>query len=187
MPRQYQSGFTLVELMIAVAVMVILAMLAVPSFTTYMEKSRLRGAADDVVNLIAQARQAGVKYDRVVNLAVEGNGNVWCLGANEQGAPASVGDPLPPAADCDCTEADECMVDNQRLVVGSTEHAGISLSNPPASLTFDGRMGIEKEGDSDSIDLTSQNGRYAVTINISPLGQATVCSTTGNILGYPEC
>ena len=132
MPRQYQSGFTLVELMIAVAVMVILAMLAVPSFTTYMEKSRLRGAADDVVNLIAQARQAGVKYDRDVNLAVEGNGNVWCLGANE-------------------------------------------------------RMGIEKEGDSDSIDLTSQNGRYAVTINISPLGQATVCSTTGNILGYPEC
>ena len=48
-------------------------------------------------------------------------------------------------------------------------------------------MGIEKDGDSDSIDLTSQNGRYAVTINISPLGQATVCSTTGNILGYPEC
>lgn len=187
MPRQHQSGFTLVELMIAVAVMAILAMLAVPSFTTYLEKSRLRGAADDVVNLISQARQAGVKHDRDVNLAVVGNGNVWCLGASEQGAPASVGDPLPAAADCDCTDADECVVDGQRLVVGSATHAGISLSNPPASLTFDGRMGIEKEGDADTIDLTSQNGRYTVTINISPLGQASICSTTGNILGYPEC
>lgn len=187
MPRQRQSGFTLVELMIAVTVMVILAMLAVPSFTTYLEKSRLRGAADDVINLVAQARQAGVKFDRDVNLAAVGNGNAWCLGASMQGDPAAAGDPLPAAADCDCTDDDACVVDGQRLVVGSTQHAGISLSDPPSSLTFDGRMGIEKEGDADSLDLTSQNGRYAVTINISPLGQATVCSTTGNILGYPEC
>lgn len=187
MPRQRQTGFTLVELMIAVAVLVILATLAVPSFTTYLEKARLRGAADDVINLVAQARQAGVKFDRDVNLAVVGNGNAWCLGASMQGNAPAVGDPLPAAADCDCTDADQCVVDGQRLVVGSTQHGGISLSDPPASLTFDGRMGIEKEGDADSLDLTSRNGRYAVTINISPLGQATVCSTTGNILGYPEC
>ena len=50
MPKQYQAGFTLVELMVAVAVFLILAAIAIPGFTTYLDKSRLRGAAYAVVN-----------------------------------------------------------------------------------------------------------------------------------------
>jgi len=46
MQRRQQSGFTLVELMITLAVAVILATLAIPSFVSFVEKSRLRGATD---------------------------------------------------------------------------------------------------------------------------------------------
>jgi len=184
---QRQAGFTLVELMITVVVMVILAIIAVPSFATYMEKSRLRGAADAIVSTIADARQGGVKHDRDVELTVVGVDGTWCLGANAQVDPATVGDPLPAAVACDCSEAAECLVDGRRLVVSSGDHSGVTLTDPPASLTFDGRLGIEKQGDADSFDLTSHRGNYSVTINVSPLGQATICSTEGNVLGYPAC
>ena len=77
MHEHRQSGFTLLELLVAVAVFCILAALAIPSFTTYMDKSRLRGAADDVVSTIAQARQAAVKFDRDISLATTGEGDTW--------------------------------------------------------------------------------------------------------------
>jgi hypothetical protein len=41
--------------------------------------------------------------------------------------------------------------------------------------------------DDRSFDLTSKSGRYVLTVSISPLGQASVCSKSGNILGYPSC
>ena len=50
------SGFTLVELMIACAVVAILAAIAVPSYAVYMKKSR-RGNAEATLMDIAQREQ----------------------------------------------------------------------------------------------------------------------------------
>jgi len=190
-PAKRLAGFTLIELMVALAVLFILTVLAVPSFTTYLEKSRVRGAADEVVSALAQARQAGVKFDRGVRVAAVGSGGTWCLGANQATSPAA-GNPLPGPAACDCTDASECIVDGQRLVVSSAEHPGVTLSSPPSALDFDGRLGIRTDAsvgnaDASSFDLTSTRGRYVLTVNVSTLGQATVCSKQGNILGYPAC
>ena len=88
-PAKASSGFTLLELMVTIVVFVVLAALAVPGLSTYMEKSRLRGAADDVVNQLAQARQVAVKYDRSVSVATTGSGATWCLGAREAATPAA--------------------------------------------------------------------------------------------------
>ena len=191
MSRQHQSGFTLVELMIAVAVMVILTVLAVPSFTTYLDKSRVRGAADDIVNLMAQARQAGVKFDRGVRVSDVAGSGAWCLGANQAVVPGVL-DPTPAPAACDCTKGSECIVDGQRLIVSSTDHQGVTLSSPPGDIDFDGRLGIRSDAsvtdaDASSFDLTSRSGRFVLTVAVSPLGQAVVCSKQGNILGYPTC
>ena len=191
MPANRQSGFTLIELMVAVAVLAILTVMAAPSFVTYLDKSRVRGTADNVVNLLAQARQGAVKYDRDVSLAITGVDGTWCLGANEAVDP-SVGSLSLGAVACDCIEDDECLVDNERLVVASSQHAGVTLTSPSANLMFDGRLGITSDAntadaDASSFDLTSKRGLYVLTVEISPLGQATVCSKSGNILGYPSC
>lgn len=191
MPKQYQSGFTLVELMVAVAVFLILAAIAIPGFTTYLDKSRLRGAADAVVNEIAQARQAAVKFDRDVSLATTGTGATWCLGAREAAAPV-VGSEAAAAVACDCTVSEQCVVDSQELVVGSSAHSGVTLASAASTLTFDGRLGIRSDAstgnaDQSSFDLTSSSGDFTLTVNISPLGHATVCNKSGNILGYPAC
>ena len=192
-PAKASSGFTLLELMVTVVVFVILAVLAVPGLATYMEKSRLRGAADDVVNQLAQARQVAVKYDRSVSLKTTGSGNTWCVGAREAAAP-DPGDQSGAAGTCDCaTAASTCTVDEGKvLVVSSTSHSGITLTSPAGDLAFDGRLGIRSDAsvgnaDASSFDLTSKSGKYALTVKVSPLGQATVCNKTGNILGYPQC
>lgn len=193
-PAKASSGFTLLELMVTIVVFVILAALAVPGLSTYMEKSRLRGAADDVVNQLAQARQVAVKYDRNVSLKTTGGGATWCLGAREAANP-TVGFQSGAANTCDCsvTPPTECVVDKDRqLVVKSADHRGVTLSSAAGDLAFDGRLGIRSDAsvgnaDASSFDLTSQSGAYVLTVNISPLGQATVCNKSGNILGYPQC
>ncbi|HVQ32640.1 MAG TPA: GspH/FimT family pseudopilin [Lysobacter sp.] len=196
MPRQKharaEAGFTLIELLVAVLVFVILTALAVPSFTTYLEKSRVRGAADSVVNAIAQARQVAVKYDRNVSLATAGSGTAWCIGAKEAADPTP-GDQAGAAAACDCgTDATQCTVDGQQLVVDGGAFPNVAISSNASTLAFDGRLGLRSDGsvgnaDESSFDLTAPSGRYAVTVKISPLGTASVCNKTGNILGYPAC
>ena len=190
MPMKRQAGFTLVELMVAVAVFIILTVIAVPGFVTYFDKSRVRGAADSVINQIAQARQVAVKYDRNVSLATTGSGATWCLGAAEAATPLA-GNQAADAVACDCgTAVAACVVDGRQLVVDSGDYDGITLSSPAAEIVFDGRMGMLRDtltADERSFDLTSKSGRYVLTVTVSPLGQATVCSRSGNILGYPSC
>lgn len=187
-----QAGFTLVELMVAVAVFILLTVVAVPSFTTYLDKARVRGAADDVVNVLSLARQGAVKLDRNVSLTTTGTGANWCIGARQAANPAA-GTQASDAATCDCSAAPSaCVVDGKQLVVGAVEHPGITLASAASQLRLDGRLGIRTDadiGDADksSFDLTSKSGKYVLTVKVSPLGQAMVCSKQGNILGYPSC
>lgn len=55
------SGFTLIELMITLAVAVILLMIAVPSFNNLIASNRITTVANDVVDAINTARMEAVK------------------------------------------------------------------------------------------------------------------------------
>lgn len=54
-PTGSEFGFTLIELMIVVALISILAAIAVPSYTSYVNKQRMRAAQADLVVLAANA------------------------------------------------------------------------------------------------------------------------------------
>ena len=51
-----QHGFTLIELMIVVAILSIIAMLAAPGFSEYMKNNQLKTSAQDIHSLIRTAR-----------------------------------------------------------------------------------------------------------------------------------
>ena len=54
-------GFTLAELVIVISVIGILAVMAVPSFLTYLRAAGLKSGAQQVVTLVNQARELAIK------------------------------------------------------------------------------------------------------------------------------
>lgn len=64
--RKKSFGFTLVELMITLALVGVIAAFAVPSFGTMIANSRLATASNDVVGVLNYARSEAVKTGRSV-------------------------------------------------------------------------------------------------------------------------
>lgn len=64
-----RAGFTLVELMVALAIAGILAGLAAPSFTQMIANQRAKGVATDLYVALAKARSEALKRNASVTLA----------------------------------------------------------------------------------------------------------------------
>lgn len=189
------SGFTIVEMLVALAILAILATMAVPAFNEFFEKSRLRGAADNVVNFVNAQRLAAVKFDREVHTSIRGSGNAWCIGARMAANPGAAGQQVPAAVACDCANTPgTCLVDGEAAVFNSASLGGAnsrpSIDAADISLTFDGRRGtLTNFANAGDVTISSTTARWKLRVDVLGLGQARTCYPSDSLPmgGYNPC
>jgi len=78
--KQGNTGFTLLELIVAVAIAAILAVIAIPSFTRTIRSNRGVTDANNVLSLLTMARSEAIKRDTSVSLCVSSDGATCATG-----------------------------------------------------------------------------------------------------------
>ena len=79
-------GFTLVEVMVTIAVLAILATIAIPNYQRFVAESRMSAQANDLLTALHLARSEAVKRNAQVSVsAIGGNwANGWQVVANDE-------------------------------------------------------------------------------------------------------
>lgn len=113
-------GFTLVELMVAVAVLAILAAIALPSFTSTINSGRLTAQANDMVSALQMAKSEAIKTNASVTLCGTSDGST-CSGAS--GAWSNWLVVAPDGA-------------NQRVVLSGTKASSVQVSASVSGVVF---------------------------------------------------
>jgi type IV fimbrial biogenesis protein FimT len=74
------AGFTLLELMITLAVLAILTAIAVPSFQTLLERNRLTSATNDLLGALMMARSNAVTRRVITRVCPSTNASTCATG-----------------------------------------------------------------------------------------------------------
>jgi type IV fimbrial biogenesis protein FimT len=76
--RSTQFGFTLIEVMIAVAIIGILAAVAIPSYQTWLRNTQIRTGAESILNGISKARSEALARNTSVSFTL-GVNSAWTV------------------------------------------------------------------------------------------------------------
>jgi Tfp pilus assembly protein FimT len=201
MPASSRSnrGFTLVEAVVTVTVIMILVILAVPAFSDFRQRTAIRGASERVLSFWNSARLEAAKRNSLVKFGVVADGDAFCLGADLTTDTADE-----TACDCfetDTTNADYCDV--ARYPADQVEWDGVSLPGG-SNITLGEDTGVvviepkrtalTDTADVGGISFDGPPGRYAYRVNlvVDALGRARLCgssSATDELVDYDgrEC
>jgi type IV fimbrial biogenesis protein FimT len=170
------NGFTLVELLVTIAVAGILFVLAAPSFNSFIDKYRAKRAADTLSAFLINAKTEAIKRNAPVRAVFQtaDSGATWCAGMTTAGT-------------CDCTVANACQIDGVDRLVRGTDFKGIVLTSPAdeALFSFTPQRGTANSGNA---QVQSSEG-LQVRVIVTGTGRIRLCSPSGsgNIAGYPVC
>ena len=91
MRREKNQGFTLIELVVVLAILGIMVAIAVPNFKQYMFQRRLNGAARQIMSDLMSARMKAITQNRKVKVFISGNNHQYtvCDDANGDGTVGS--------------------------------------------------------------------------------------------------
>ena len=76
--RPHQKGFTLVELMVIIAIMAIIAAIAIPQLNIWMVRARIQGASGRLQQDITWAEGYAIRSGYPVQVSVKSGGNTGC-------------------------------------------------------------------------------------------------------------
>jgi type IV fimbrial biogenesis protein FimT len=166
-----QHGFTLIELMITIAVMAILLTLALPSFNDFIAKRRLIGAGEAVYGQFQFARGVTLADAQDIYIHVT-PGDSWRVGVTDK-------------ASCDSNTANDCTIDTVTRVTTAEDFPDITLTT---------NLGANDSGFVSPRATAQENGNVTLThtvlghslkLLLSNLGRITICSD--DLSEYHNC
>jgi type IV fimbrial biogenesis protein FimT len=148
------AGFTLLELMVTLAVLAILTAIAVPAFQTLFERNRLTSATNDLLGTLLMARSNAVTRRVATRVCPSTNASTCATGAvNWAGGWIVLEDP------------------SQVIRVAPRLHASLAVTTGVQALVFDPAGNARDLVDATTIQLSNNSGQRC--IRIRPNGQVT--------------
>ncbi|MGH8030411.1 MAG: pilus assembly FimT family protein [Arenimonas sp.] len=185
--RRRVLGFTMVELMITLTVVLVISLLAVPSFISFRQRAALRGAAEQAQSFWNQARLEAAKRNSLVKVGVFVDGSNFCMGAATTTLTATDND-----EPCDCTSSTGCDVAAFPgfLADGTSDQSewrGVFLEGTPTLGNDTGVTVIESRRTA-LIDATTEGSitfaapeganDYRLNLHVDRQGRAILCQST---------
>lgn len=175
-----RPGFTLIELLVTLAIAGVLAGTAVPALTGFIDRNRLQGAAERLIQELRQARHRALTFQHSTYFSLSATaGSDWCYGWSDR-----------PACDCrlDVDQAGACTSGDGNALVLHRQQSGdfplVKLSvrgaTPGLPLQFNAVRGTASAG---TLSVSNRSGELRVIV--SPLGRVRGCATRGTVL--PPC
>ncbi|NRF70206.1 prepilin-type N-terminal cleavage/methylation domain-containing protein [Aquincola sp. S2] len=163
----HTRGLTLIELMIAIAILAVLGTLAAAPMAAWAARQRVQAAAAHLVADVAEARHEAARRGQVLRVNFT-QGSAWCYAIT-----------VDSAARCD--NAGHPAVLKR---VSTKDHPGVIITLAE-TFELDGRSGAALQAPA-SVQLTSSRGDV-LQVRMGRLGRASVCSPDGLIKGVAHC
>lgn len=84
------SGFTLIELMIGIAIFALALSLGVSSFRVWIQNTQIRNAAESILTGLQRSRSEAVKLNTNVEFNLVGTNSAWSAMATVSGVPTTL-------------------------------------------------------------------------------------------------
>jgi type IV fimbrial biogenesis protein FimT len=162
-------GFTLIELMVVVALAAVLLALAVPNFVATLAKNRFEGAVNEMVTDIQYARSEAVSRNVDVTFAVGATRTCYTVSA---------------AGACDCTASPVCSGGPVEIKTVQFAESGAQAASA-VSFAFEPVRGA-LTGATTQVDMTRAGYPWALRAEVAAIGRVRIC-TPSNFTGYPTC
>ncbi|MGL6039618.1 MAG: GspH/FimT family pseudopilin [Deefgea sp.] len=169
------SGFTLIELMITIAILGIALAIAVPDLMRFVNQSRVKGVAENLAQDLVFARTEAVRLGKPVRLNVAST----CYGITSENTP------------CDCTKTNPsdtlfCKLkrdgDWRNITLNQGTHFDGVIFDSIRGLPNDASMGILTE--TQTVEISHQS-IGAVNVWMSVTGSVCLSSSgSSKIAGY---
>lgn len=169
MSRRTVHGLTLIEVLVAIAIVAVLMRLAAPSFTESIARGRLEGSVVTLANDLHYARSESLRRRSNVTLAV---------GNDAAGNFYRITDPAALPAD---QELKKVYLPDGVTLSGVAADNSLTAAAP---VVFEGLRGTTAATTLMGVS-TQTTARLRVTANA--LGRLSVCTTSSNMGSYPTC
>ena len=179
-PRKL-SGYSLVEMMVTLAVGLILVSVALPTMISAIQSYRLNSTAQQIANLMELTRYTAIRRNAVetLQMAVINGSTIFYIDLNGNGT-------LDPNEPIVMLPTDMQLANNQPLTPGPSSLGFAPTQNFTSQISFDYRGTVNYSGGSPiaayflTVGYINQAQYGCRAITVTPMGQTKVWKTVGN-------